>query len=250
MYTKRQETLYSCFDPLLSISNASIGFIGDDSNKMFKYLGRFIQHDLKTDRICTLITNKLVSWLNVIEKAQLTGPMKCWILNHGVLSRLSWLLLIQDLPRSALSSWHRYIHNKYRRWLGLANSTEPSVIYRSRAHFGLNFKDIREFTRHLKVIQSHILKYSKDPSARKLYKYMLDQTSPPAFPPSGSGTGGTQSVLLQSQRQHPKVPKRPSIQPYRQPIIVPLDYQAPTQERHLLHEARSRSQPHLHPGRS
>ena len=60
--------------------------------------------------------------------------------------------------------------------MGLAIPTEKSVLYRSREHFGLQFKDVRQLSRQLQVVKCLILKYSKDPSGRQLYKYMLKRS--------------------------------------------------------------------------
>ena len=203
-FIKRQSTLHSCFDPKLTIDNETICFIGDDIKQMFKYLGLFIQVDLKVDKICELVNGKITSWIKLIDSTLLTGPMKSWILNHGVLSKLSWILMIHEIPSSSLNAWHRLMTSKYKSWLGLAHSSETSVLYRSRAHFGLQLKDIKQFTRRLRVVQSHILKYSKDESIRKLYRWMLDRAR--FF-----------RKLSPSLRKPPSVPKR------RHALPPPLD---------------------------
>ena len=56
-------TQYSSFDPLLKINNAAIKFIGEADPPMFKYLGRFVQYDLKDDLIRKQVEEKLLKWL-------------------------------------------------------------------------------------------------------------------------------------------------------------------------------------------
>src|SRR6185436_5031607 len=55
-FKKVQASQYSSFDPLLTIDNKAIKFIGDDDPPMFKYLGRY---DLKEDLIKKQFENKL-----------------------------------------------------------------------------------------------------------------------------------------------------------------------------------------------
>ena len=50
---------YSSFDPLLTIDNKAIKFIGHDDPPMFKYLGRYVQFNLKEDLIKKQFENKL-----------------------------------------------------------------------------------------------------------------------------------------------------------------------------------------------
>ena len=166
-------TQYSSFDPLLKINNAAIKFIGDDDPPMFKYLGRFVQYDLKDDLIRKQVEEKLLKWLQIIEDCGLEGRMKAWIANFHVCSKLAWLLMVQDFPAGAVESWRDHIHRKFRRWIGLAKCVEPSILYRSSEHFGLNFKDLVQMEKQLRVIKWQIIKYSKDTQMQQLYNYRL-----------------------------------------------------------------------------
>ena len=88
-FKKVLATQYSSFDPLLTINNAAIKFIGDDDPPMFKYLGRFIQYDLKDDLIRQQVEEKLLKWLATVENSGLDGRMKAWIVNFHVCSKLA-----------------------------------------------------------------------------------------------------------------------------------------------------------------
>jgi len=172
-FKKVLSTHYSSFDPLLKINNAAIKFIGDDDPPMFKYLGRFVQYDLKDDLIRKQVEEKLLKWLQIIEDCGLEGRMKAWITNFHVCSKLAWLLMVQDFPAGAVESWRDHIHRKFRRWIGLAKCAEPSILYRSSEHFGLNFKDLVQMEKQLRVIKWQIIKYSKDTQMQQLYNYRL-----------------------------------------------------------------------------
>ena len=64
---------YSSFDPLLTINNAPIKFIGEDDPPMFKYRGRFVQYDLKDNLIRKQVEEKLLKWLQIVEDSGLEG---------------------------------------------------------------------------------------------------------------------------------------------------------------------------------
>ena len=140
---------------------------------MFKYLGRCVQFDLKDDLVCKQVEEKLLKWLQIVEDSGLEGRMKAWIVNFHVCSKLAWLLMVQDFPAGVVASWRDHIHRKFRCWIGLARCAEPSILYRSNHHFGLNFKDLVQMEKQLRVIKWHIIKTSKDSQLRQLYSYRL-----------------------------------------------------------------------------
>ena len=51
---------------------------------MLKYLGMWIQSDLKEDIVVEKVEDKLVGWLKTIDSAPLDGRMKVWIVNFQV----------------------------------------------------------------------------------------------------------------------------------------------------------------------
>lgn len=78
MYFKRGHTQfvkhlpgrrYSSFDPVLKVKAVAIIFIGNDvgKDKMFKYLGHYIQDNFDTRRVANLVSAKLAGWIDVIE---------------------------------------------------------------------------------------------------------------------------------------------------------------------------------------
>ena len=181
LFRKREKTIfkkvlatdYSSFDPLLKINGVSIKFIGDDDPPIFKYLGRYLQYNLNDDIIVSQVEEKIQNWLKLIDDTPLEGRMKAWIVNMHVCAKLAWLLMIQNFFNRDVERWSSYIHAKYRKWVGLAKSAEPSILYRSNEHFGLNFKDVVQMKKQLEVVKWHILKYSKDEQVQQVYKYRL-----------------------------------------------------------------------------
>ena len=174
-YKRVLSSMYSSYNPLLKIDDVPIKFIGDDDPPMFKYLGRYLQYDLKDNFVVKQTEEKLLKWLKIVDDTPLDGRMKAWIVNMHVCAKLAWLLMVQNLQKQDVQTWTDHIHRKYRKWIGLAKSTEGSILYRSNEHFGLNFKDLGQMQKQLEVVKWHIMKYSKDPQARELYRYRLDR---------------------------------------------------------------------------
>ena len=99
--------------------------------------------------------------------------MKAWITNHHICSKLAWSLLVYDFSVTQVNTWQALIQRYFRRWVGLAASSEASVLYRSNEHFGLNFKHLGEMLQRLQVVKWHIMKYSHDKTCRDLFQYRL-----------------------------------------------------------------------------
>jgi len=200
-FKKFQNTNYSAYDPLLVVDKEPIKFIGHDETPIFKYLGRKFQVDLRTDFISAEITAKLKDWLKLVDDT-LTGPMKAWITNHYICSKLAWNLLIYDFPITQGNRWQAIIQPFYRRWLGLAACAEASVLYRAHEHFGLNFKHIGEMLQRLQVVKWHILKYSKDKTIRDLYQYRLSRDKGRHY---GKGRRTTPCLQLEELESEAKI---------------------------------------------
>ena len=117
----------------------------------------------------------MAGWIDVIEASLLTGPMKSWVLNHSVCSKAQWMLMVHDLQLGQIDKWKDLFHRKFRNWMGLAKSCEPSVLYRSTRNFGLNFHQLREYTKRIRVTRMQLLKCSLNPKIRSLYDYLLER---------------------------------------------------------------------------
>ena len=159
---------------MLKIAEAKIEFIGSDDPPMFKYLGRLVQFDLEEYLVKKHFEAKLVKMLDIVDAAPLEGRMKAWIVNHHVCSKVAWTLMVQNFSDTKAKEWQQLIHSRYRKWFGLAKSAEPSLLYRSHAHFGLKLKHLVHMKQQLQVAKWHTMKHSKDEESRKLYEYRLD----------------------------------------------------------------------------
>ena len=173
IYIPRQHRRFSSFDPCLEIDGIIITYIGDDDPPLFKYVGTKIQYDLGVDTICDKIQHKLEKLITIVDTTYLTGPMKAWIMNNSIIPKISWDVMVHNILLGIRKHWTNIIHMKFRKWIGLAKSAEPSVLYRSYSDFGLAFKHLDEVIDRLQVVKCHLLKYSKDQNIRDVYNYKL-----------------------------------------------------------------------------
>ncbi len=130
-YVQRQHRRFSSYDTLLKVNGRVIQYIGDDDPSLFKYVGVKIQYDLAIDIVSNHLDIKIKTYIKKIEATLLTGPMKAWILNNTVFSKISWEVMLHNIPLGDRKRWTRLFHNCFRCWVGPAKSAEPSALYRS-----------------------------------------------------------------------------------------------------------------------
>ena len=164
-----QGTEYSAYDPELKIGDTIIPFLWD-ADFVFKFLGRLIQADLGDDRIRETIKGVFLSMMDLIDSTKLTGPMKAWIYEMYIMAKISWQLLIHDLPISWVESQLYAPASRYlKKWLRLAKPANINIFYRSKEHFGLHMKHLPTFAKIAQTRRAHLVKYSDDPALRQIY---------------------------------------------------------------------------------
>ncbi|RXN28661.1 reverse transcriptase [Labeo rohita] len=86
--------------------------------------------DSLTDRKNISCTEKQTEeWLRKIEKSGLPGKFKAWLYQHGLLSRLMWLLTVYEVPMTSVERVERKINKYLRRWLGIPPSFTSVGLY-------------------------------------------------------------------------------------------------------------------------
>ena len=76
------------FDP-----DIIIAYLGDIS---ITFLGHWIHVNLNRDATRELITENPSGQLDKVDKAELTGPIKCWI-NHMLTNKVQWNINYNDI---------------------------------------------------------------------------------------------------------------------------------------------------------
>ena len=163
--------VYTSFDPEVHISNEKVEYLGDTP---IKFLGHWIHVNLGQDEIRELITDKLTGQLEKVDSAELTGPIKCWIYNQMLTSKIQWNIMIYNLPISFVQTLEALCTKFLKKWLGVTTSITNSVLYRSKDHFGLALKQLSNLFKCLQVSKAHMLKNSVDPKVREVYEHRVD----------------------------------------------------------------------------
>ena len=174
-FTPVSDRRYSAYDPMLSISGQSIPFLGDEP---FKFLGRKLSTKKESHNRAE-IREHFINNLELVDKANITGPMKMWLYNNYIVAFITWPFMVYDLPISFGEELKAIATRNLKRWLGITKTTTESALYRSKDHFGLGLTDIVTHLRKMQVCRMHMLKYSQDESCRSLYKYMKERDKPP-----------------------------------------------------------------------
>ena len=82
------------------------------------------------------IEDKLMALFQAVEESGLDGVMKCWIYNNLLTSKLSWDLMIYNLPVSFVKDLEAICNRYLKKWLGLTKSITVSVLYRKKTTLG------------------------------------------------------------------------------------------------------------------
>ncbi|VDI43606.1 Hypothetical predicted protein [Mytilus galloprovincialis] len=87
-----------------------------------KCLGKWFDDTLKDNTSVKTVQSQVVEWLKKVDKSGLPGKFKAWIYQHGLLPRLTWLLMIYEMTATTVESIERKINSHLRRWLGVPPS--------------------------------------------------------------------------------------------------------------------------------
>lgn len=170
-YVPHTDLVYSPFDPKLYISNAALTFIADSP---FKFLGRKIYVHLTEHAQLKETADTLVTMLTMVDALLLSGPMKLWLYNFGVVPRLSWPLLVYDFPITAVEDLDATANRFIKNWSQLPlHGPNPVILYLPRREKGLGIIKLVHYYQNLALVREHLLKYSSDPHIQELAKRRL-----------------------------------------------------------------------------
>jgi len=99
----------------------------------------------------------------------LTCRQKLRLYKAGVCPRLSWLLLIEELPITWVERATRFL----KKWAGIAKSTNVTLLYLPTKRSGLNLPALTSLYKHLQVSRQSQLLMSPDGSVRLLVERNL-----------------------------------------------------------------------------
>ena len=171
---KVQEGRYVSFDPALSIGGEKMCYLGGTP---IKFLGHWIHVNLDDSETRKMIEGKLKMLLDKVDESTINGIMKCWVYNHLVTSKVSWELMIYNLPITFVKDLEAMCTKYLKKWLGVTRSITVTVLYRSKDHFGLNLKRLSDLYKTVQVGKGHMLKNCDDPKVKAAFDHRKERYS-------------------------------------------------------------------------
>ena len=109
-----------------------------------KFLGRIIDGSISDRNSSAELKDKLLAGLSVIDRSHFTGTQKLWILQHLLIPRIQWPLLIYEIPISLASKLEQKVSVFIRKWLHLHHSTSSLCFYSSTSPYPLPIKSLSQ----------------------------------------------------------------------------------------------------------
>lgn len=175
-FTPLLDSVYSPFDPHISIDGQEMKFIVNPSEKdpfkanHFKFLGRWINPMVNEKDIKTKITSLFFNDIEIIQKSNVNGFMKLWLYQFYALSHLSWPFMINDLDKSFSLELQTMANPYLKRWAGIGRSVDNGLLFRSKKNFGLGLTAVSTHYQQMQIVKCELLRNSTDPSIRNLYE--------------------------------------------------------------------------------
>ena len=132
-----------------------------------KFLGRQISFPLSDKSQVDKFSEALTKGLLLIDKSYHRDLHKLWILQHLLIPRLRWPLLIYEIPLTAVVKFEQKISVYIRKWLRLHNSTTNICLYSASSPCPLPLKSLSAIWKSSKVSGQLLLRDSKDPFVSK-----------------------------------------------------------------------------------
>ena len=156
-------------DPHLNINGQSIPI----ASEPVKFFGKSfaVPQDITGSKRNILI--RLQEMLDKTNSCPLSGKHKLMVYKAGICPRLSWLLLIEELPISWVEKLDAIATRYIKRWTGLMKFANSALLYLPQNMGGLNLPLISKMYRRLKVTRQSQLLTSPDPCVRLMSENIL-----------------------------------------------------------------------------
>ena len=128
-----------------------------------KFLGRVVDGSISDRKSIDELNKKLNDGLDIIDKSPFKGPQKLWILQHLLIPRIQWPLLIYEVSMSTATRLEQKISSFMRKWLHLHRSTTNLCLYSSSSPCPLPVKSLTSVLKSSKISGHLLLRDSKDP---------------------------------------------------------------------------------------
>ena len=114
------------------------------------------------------LQQKLVLGLNIINKSSFKGTQKLWILQHLLIPRIQWSLIIYEILISHASFLEKKISKFIRKCLNIHSSTTDISLFMLSLHSSISpcplpIKNLTSIVKSSKISGHLLLQDSKDP---------------------------------------------------------------------------------------
>ena len=145
-------------------------YAGKERDPWFKFLGRYLLESLKEDKAEELLLKIVTEGAATIDKAPLRGTQKVWIWDNYIMSTIAWLFLIQDVTPTFVKRSLFPVQKKWlKTWTDYCQTGNVSIFFRSKAHHGLQLKEMCSWHKQNRLIRRSILPSSTDPQLRAIH---------------------------------------------------------------------------------
>ena len=132
-------------------------------SRPIKFLGCIIDGSISDRNSSAELKDKLLAGLSVIDRSHFTGTQELWILQHLLIPRIQWPLLIYEIPISVAFKLEQKVSVFIRKWLHLHHSTSSLCFYSSASPCPLPIKNLSSALKASKISGHLLLRNSQDP---------------------------------------------------------------------------------------
>ena len=127
-----------------------------------KCLGKCYDETLNDSENVKRFKQQVSSGLAKIERSLLPGKYKLWFYQHGLLPRLSWPMLMYDIPVSTVESIQKTVNRWLQKWLGVPQIFSEINLYSTTCKLQLPLKSVVEEYKVIKAGACMTVRESKD----------------------------------------------------------------------------------------
>ena len=128
-----------------------------------KCLGKWYHNSLDDKENVKRFKEETIHGLMKIEDSNLPGKFKVWVLQHTLIPKMRWPMMLYEIPVTTMEAVERKINSKLKAWLGIPRSLCKEALYSTSTKLQLPFSSVTE---EYKVSRAGVLltiRDSKDP---------------------------------------------------------------------------------------
>ena len=134
--------------------------------KPVKYLGKEYKASLNDKDQIEEAATLVKDGLKRIDKTRIPGRYKAWIVQHMLLPRILWPLMIYAIPMSKVEEIQKLITKALKKWLRLPRFMSSEILYAKTLKLQLPYTSLKEEVKAAKARSLVTMQQSKDECVR------------------------------------------------------------------------------------